>query len=99
MTRFCTVCFTLLFVGVLNADETKMKALIVDGQNNHNWKATTPVLQEYLEQTGLFTVAVATTGSDIAQFQPKFADFDVVVMNYNGADWSQETQASFVNYV
>ena len=99
MTRFCTVCFALLFVGVVNAEETTMKALIVDGQNNHNWKGTTPVLQDYLEQTGLFTVAVATTGSDIAQFQPKFADFDVVLMNYNGADWPQETQASFVDYV
>ena len=32
-----------------------MKALIIDGQNNHDWKTTTPLLKQYLEETGLFT--------------------------------------------
>jgi|TARA_B100002052_G_C15877751_1_gene597755 type 1 glutamine amidotransferase len=99
MARFCTFCLAFLLIGMMYADEPKRKALIVDGQNNHNWKATTPVLQEYLEQTGLFTVAVATTGKNVVGFNPKFADFDVVVMNYNGADWPRETQSSFVDYV
>ena len=36
------------------------KALIVDGQNNHDWKSTTPVLKKILEDTKLFTVDVAT---------------------------------------
>ncbi len=31
-----------------------LKALIVDGQNNHNWKGTTPVLKSLLEESGLF---------------------------------------------
>ncbi len=31
-----------------------MKALIVDGQNNHNWKETTPVLKRLLEETKAF---------------------------------------------
>ncbi|MCK4958076.1 MAG: ThuA domain-containing protein, partial [Planctomycetes bacterium] len=38
-----------------------LKALIVDGQNNHNWQETTPVLKKLLEQTGLYTVDVATS--------------------------------------
>ena len=29
-----------------------IKALIVDGQNNHNWKGTTPVLERLLAETG-----------------------------------------------
>ena len=29
------------------------KALIVDGQNNHNWQLTTPVLKKIVEDTGL----------------------------------------------
>ena len=33
-----------------------MKALVVDGQNGHNWKETTPILKGLLEETGLFTV-------------------------------------------
>ncbi len=99
MKRFCTVWVVLLLIGTANAEEPKLKGLIVDGQNNHNWKATTPVLKEYLEQTGLFTIEVATTGSDTVEFEPKFADYAVVVMNYNGADWPEKTQASFVDYV
>ncbi|MCR4410816.1 MAG: hypothetical protein NUV77_00150, partial [Thermoguttaceae bacterium] len=37
------------------------KALIVDGQNGHNWKETTPVLKKLLEETKLFSVDVATS--------------------------------------
>jgi type 1 glutamine amidotransferase len=42
----------------------KLKALIVDGQNNHDiWPKTTAMMKDYLEQTGLFTVDVARTAS------------------------------------
>ena len=39
----------------------KIKVLIVDGQNNHNYKAMTPFMKEQLEKTDLFTVDVSTT--------------------------------------
>ncbi len=38
-----------------------IKVLIIDGQNNHNWKGTTPILKKTMEDTGLFKVDVATT--------------------------------------
>ena len=80
----------------------KLKALIVDGQNNHkNWPDTTKMMKKYLEQTGLFTVDVATTapkGSD-PSFKPEFKKYAVVVSNYNGDAWPKETQAAFVDYV
>lgn len=39
-----------------------MKALIVDGQNNHGaWPKTTVMMKKYLEDTGLFTVDIART--------------------------------------
>lgn len=41
--------------------EDKLKLLIIDGQNNHDWKATTPVLKWVLETSGRFTVEVSTT--------------------------------------
>jgi type 1 glutamine amidotransferase len=80
----------------------KLQALIVDGQNNHNWQETTPLLQPMLEETGLFTVDVATSppkGEDVSQFKPDFAAYDVVVMNYNGAEWGEPTKSAFVDYV
>jgi type 1 glutamine amidotransferase len=79
-----------------------LKALIVDGQNNHAWKETTPVLKRLLEESGRFTVDVATApakGQDMSGFQPDFSKYAVVVSNYNGDAWSARTQAAFEQYV
>lgn len=44
------------------ADRGVLKALILDGQNNHDiWPRTTAMMKSYLEQTGLFQVDVART--------------------------------------
>jgi len=78
------------------------KALIVDGQNVHDWKGTTPVLKKILEDTGLFKVDVATSppkGADMSGFKPRFADYDVVVSNYQGDPWPEETKKALVDYV
>jgi len=84
-------------------DVPKIKALIVDGQNNHNWRGTTPVLKVLMEQSGRFTVDVATAppGNDerLAAFKPDFAKYDVIIGNYNGADWSPETKKAFEEYI
>ncbi len=80
----------------------QLKALIVDGQNNHNWKGTTPVLKNLLEETGLFAVDVATApakGKPMDSFKPEFAEYDVVVSNYNGDEWPEETQDALVDYM
>jgi uncharacterized protein len=80
----------------------KLKLLIVDGQNNHNWKGTTPVMQRWLTESGRFTVDVATSpekGKDMSGFKPKFADYDVVLSNYNGDEWPAETKKALIDYV
>lgn len=110
MTRTLLAAFALalgLFVAHASGEEKaasdkKLKALIVDGQNNHgNWPTTTKMMKKYLEETGLFTVDVATTakqGTD-ESYKPAFAKYDVVVSNYNGAEWPKATQAAFVDYM
>ena len=83
----------------------KLKLLIVDGQNNHNWKATSPVLKSFLEKTGRFTVTISTSpprnGGEAAwaKFRPDFASADVVLSNYNGQLWPKPVQASLEKYV
>ena len=77
-----------------------VKALIIDGQNNHSWKATTPVLKKILEDTKMFTVDVATSpAKDTTGFAPKFSDYGVVISNYNGAEWPDATKSAFVEFV
>src|SRR5437868_7186066 len=90
----------LMFASFASAEP--LKALIVDGQNNHGvWPTTTKMMKKYLEETGLFTVDVATTkpqGTD-ENFKPDFKKYAVVISNYNGARWPKETEAAFVDYV
>ena len=98
----------LLFAFVLSScapllhAKQKFKALIIDGQNNHGvWPQTTQMMRKYLEETELFSVAIATTaktGTDDS-FHPEFKNFDVVISNYNGAAWPEATQQSFIEYL
>lgn len=100
-TRWLSALLLLALSATLARAEP-IKALIVDGQNNHNWRETTPILDRLLEETGLFTVDVATSpskGEDMSGFTPAFADYDLVVLNYNGQAWPQSTNAAFVEYV
>ena len=46
--------------------DAKYKVLIIDGQNNHNWRETTPVMKKLLEASGRYTVEVATTSQEPA---------------------------------
>jgi len=101
MKKFLLTC-TLLVALIASAVAAPIKVLIVDGQNNHDWKGTTPWLKKLLEDTGKFTVEVATTPpakGDMSTFKPEFAKFDVVVSNYNGEPWSDATKAAFEAFV
>jgi type 1 glutamine amidotransferase len=80
----------------------KIKALLIDGQNNHKWRETTPVLKQILEETGKFSVDVATTpAQNVASsgFHPDFRAYRVVLSNYNGEPWPAAVQADFVEFV
>nr|WP_321477425.1 ThuA domain-containing protein [uncultured Paludibaculum sp.] len=100
--RILAATAVALGFSLLNAAPAPIKVLIVDGQNNHSWKETTPVLKEILEASGRFQVDVATSppqGGDMSAFKPDFAKYAVVVSNYNGDAWSKETNEAFEKYV
>ena len=60
MKRFHFIAALALFASTLSLSAEKMKALIVDGQNNHAvWPKSTVMMKTYLEDTGMFTVDVA----------------------------------------
>ncbi|MEW4451553.1 ThuA domain-containing protein [Bremerella sp. JC817] len=97
----CACLLLAAFSTVAQAEDAKLKALLVDGQNNHGvWPKTTQMMKQYLEESGKFTVDGASTESNsTAGFAPKFADYDVVISNYNGQRWPAETDQAFVDYV
>jgi type 1 glutamine amidotransferase len=102
------VSVSLAALGLLTAPAgaaEKLKLLIVDGQNNHNWKAMTPPMKAALEKTGRFTVDVVTSPDRKApqeawrDFKPDFAKYDVVLSNYNGQAWPNAVNQSLETYV
>ncbi|MCX6253186.1 MAG: ThuA domain-containing protein, partial [Bacteroidia bacterium] len=83
-------------------NEAGFKTLIITGQNNHNWKASSPVLKQILDETGMFKSEIMTTpekGGDMKVFNPDFSKYKLVVLDYNGDSWSDKTNAAFLEYV
>ena len=79
-----------------------IKALVISGQNNHNWQVSHKVLKQILDNSGLFVTDIALTalaGGDMTTFKPDFSQYDVVVLDYNGDRWPAETDSAFVKYV
>ncbi len=94
----CAAC--LLAFPLLGAKP--IKALIVTGQNNHNWPVSHLMVQQILENSGLFTVDIAVTppaGGDFSTFNPSFKEYGVVVLDYNGQRWNEQADADFLAYL
>lgn len=83
----------------------KISVLIVTGQNNHNWIASTPIIKGLLDETGRFEVTVSTTPTKEApkdawaDWNPKFQNYQVVLSDYNGEMWPDAVKTNFTNYV
>ncbi len=60
MKRFFAAAVAVLLSLPLSAAET-IKVLLLDGQNNHAWQETTPLLVSILEKSGRFEVDVSTS--------------------------------------
>lgn len=59
----------------LASAEDKLKVLLIDGQNNHAWQQTTPILKWTLEDSDRFVVTVSTTPGTAPRLpQPPKAD-------------------------
>ncbi|MEE2712116.1 MAG: ThuA domain-containing protein [Planctomycetota bacterium] len=82
-----------------------IRVLIIDGQNNHGWAATTKALKATLEATGRFTVTVSTspgkkgTKEAWAAWRPTFKDHQVVVGNYNGQPWPEPVNKAYLAFI
>ena len=87
----------------------RVNALIVDGFSNHDWRKTTAFIASTLEETGIFSVDVTSTPSepsaeDWGQWRPRFADYDVVILNWNNIRqtdlrWPQAVERELEAYV
>ncbi len=86
----------------------KIKILLIDGENNHNWKAMRPVTVAILESTGRFSVDVSQLPSNKDpkekwdEWKPAFSRYAAVVSNYNDKGkcrWPAARRKEFEEYV
>lgn len=91
-----------MYESCLHCEDNKVKTLIVTGQSNHKWKVSSVAIKLILENSGLFAVNVAVspeTGKIMSNFKPDFASYQLVVLDYNGDRWPEETEKSFLDFV
>jgi hypothetical protein len=99
LAALCAACAVAAPAAAADAAE-KIRVILIDGQNNHDWRATTPLLKKELEATGRFRVDVSSHlkpgdkpgAVETVPFPPDLGKYDVLVSNYNGAPWPQEFQ-------
>lgn len=86
----------------LHADNA-LKVLILTGQNNHNWKETTPRLQKILTDSRRFIVDVTEHPEQCSP--DTFAKYNVILSNWNSfgnapiKDWPTPTKEALLKFV
>lgn len=91
----------LLLVGTISARKP-IKTLLITGQNNHNWQVSHVVLKQILENSRRFAVDFAVSpeaGKDMSGFVLDFTPYELVVLDYNGDAWPEQTNSRFLEYV
>ena len=102
------ICFACAFALVGFAAFAKDKCLIITGQNNHDWRSTTPVLKTLAELAGDFEVVVSESPENMNADTLK--DVKLIVSNWNAyvypnqngvtkKEWSQEAFKAYEDFV
>ena len=82
---------------------TLIRVLLFSGQNNHDWKTTTPKLRSILAGSGRFTVEITERPDQCTA--ATFARTDVIVCNWNAwgdaaiKEWPAATRQAFLDFV
>ncbi len=86
------------------ADATPARVLILSGQNNHDWRSTTPKLKAILKDGGRFAVDITETPGRLSA--QSLEPYDVILSNWNafGLDpktsgWPPETRQAYLEFV
>jgi type 1 glutamine amidotransferase len=86
------------------AEDAKLRVLILSGANNHKWQETTPAIKATLEETGRFSVDVE---NDVASLKPEaLTPYAVVLSDFNlfGKDksvqvWDGAMRKAFIDHL
>ncbi|MDQ1257844.1 MAG: ThuA protein [Candidatus Hydrogenedentes bacterium] len=92
-----------LVSGIAAAADEPLRALILSGQNNHDWKTTTPELKAIYEASGRFTADVTENPASLTA--EALASYDVIVDNWSafpemtGRQWGPAAEKAVLDFV
>jgi type 1 glutamine amidotransferase len=93
------LCLTFLPAAPSQDKTEKVAALLVTGENNHDWEWTHVSLRQMLERSGKFEVDVTVEPDVTFEDAEALAKYDVFVLDYNGARWGEPAEANFLEAV
>ena len=90
MNPLRSLALTGLLICTAALGHARIRVLIIDGVNNHDWSAATAGIIPILDEAGGFSVDVSTvTPEKFDQWNPDFDRYRVVVNNFNGGHTEQ----------
>ena len=97
--------FALTAFSAKKLTQPKSKVLLLSGQNDHDWRRTTPLIEDILKESGLFEVELSVSPPSEADpevwdtWRPEFFRYDVILHNYFGDSWPEPVQRRFLSYL
>ncbi len=76
-----------------------IKVLLLTGQNNHDWARSAPFCKNLMERTAEFQVDLTDDPSSALADNSKLSSYQLLFVDYNGPDWSDEAKANFISSV
>lgn len=78
---------------------TKIQTLLLTGANNHDWRMSAAFCGDLLAGSGRFDVTVTEDPSSALEDAEALGKVELLFMDYNGPEWSDQAKANFENAV
>src|SRR5688572_1086091 len=93
-----TIAFALAALAPFSNGPTAepISVLIVSGENNHDWRWTSPELERLLEESGLFAADVTDDPARVLADPKVLGRYRAFVLDYNGARWGDAAEKAFL---
>ncbi len=99
MLRPIMLAAAVLTLGGHSRAEPPIHALLLTGQNNHNWQYISRLHQDTLQDTGRFQVEVADDAPAALADAAGLKKYQLIVLDYNGPRWGEKAEANFLDAV
>lgn len=104
LLTLATLSLSLGLYALGQPTDEKVHAMLLTGRSNkfHNWQGNSAAIEKHLLDAGIFEVekvVTTPTGESLEGFAPEWSKYDVVVMDWEGEEWPEDTKSSFVEYM